>query len=354
MRIRCKLPAKLILSGEHAVVYGAPALACAINQFGEASLEFTPSLETNLFISLPDLNQRLELSHNQIWLRVKEVEQRFADFSAGKISISEVCQTPFDLVLVSLAKFLSEFSIELPAGNYQLSYASEIWQNRGLGSSAALIVGFLKCWLEFFVQQKLLDKTSDDKNILLKLAQTIESFQHGKSSGLDPATILHGGVIRFEQGKIIPQKIDLNLFTQTNFWLIDSGEPSSSTGETVAAVKAKNLPAEIWADFARITNSYNQIWLQQDISQLNNAMKQNQALLHQIGVVPSKTQQIIATLQDLPNSSAKVCGAGASSGEQAGVILLASEQSPQEICQSLGLRFSRLEIVETGAKIEVY
>lgn len=354
MKICCHAPAKLILSGEHSVVYGAPSLACAINQFGKACLEFAREPSDKLLISLPDLNQSLEISHNQAWLQALAVEHRFAEFVADKLQISAVCQTPFDLVLAGLARILQEFSLELPAGNYQLTYASEIWQNRGLGSSAALIVGFLSCWFEFFIQQNLLEKNLDSQKTLLKLGREIENFVHGKSSGLDPATIIHGGMIRFEQGKILPQEVDSSLFSQTNFWLIDSGEPSSSTGETVTAVKAKNLPAKIWQDFAKVTNQHNQSWLAGDLQAIKDTILQNQKLLQQIGTVPNKTQQIIEALQQLPDSAAKICGAGASFGEQAGVILLISKQSPKDICQKFDLRFSPFEIVKTGAKIEIY
>jgi mevalonate kinase len=51
--LKAKSPAKLILSGEHAVVHGAPAIAMAVNRYAEITIakHFSPAIFFN-FLNL--------------------------------------------------------------------------------------------------------------------------------------------------------------------------------------------------------------------------------------------------------------------------------------------------------------
>src|SRR3972149_7972808 len=109
MKISYSAPAKVILSGEHAVVYGKPALVSAIN----LRLKFTV---TNLARSCQDCN-----SDKEIFFISNKVKQ-----------------------------FLTEQKIKFIDRLFDYKIESEIPIGRGLGSSAALSVASVASFLEFY------------------------------------------------------------------------------------------------------------------------------------------------------------------------------------------------------------
>lgn len=335
MPIHCSVPAKLILSGEHAVLYGAPALSLAIDLPTQCTLDFSASHQAKIEIHLPDYQQHQAWSFSQVWQQAEAIAARYHQFQQQQLNIRQVCQSPFDLVLLCLWQVNQLCPLN---GNWQIEIQSNAWAGRGLGSSAAVIISVLAA---LFKQQQL-----DNAETLLELAKNIESHQHGQSSGLDPSTILHGGLVRFQRGHAL-QHLPNHRYQA---WLIDSGEPQSTTGECVAAVKthfAQNNP--IWQAFTECTEQMHQAWLQQNTQALKQAIQTNQQLLMQIGVVPQRVAAFIDALQQ-QNFAAKICGAGSISGEAAGVIMAFGSTDPSELCHAWGYRCQPIRINQQGVQ----
>src|SRR3989344_6370112 len=187
-------PAKVILSGEHAVVYGKPAIVSSI----DLRLKFTV---TNLDRSSQDGNSSKDILF--ISERVKEYLRK------QKIKFED---KPFGF----------EIKSDIPIG-------------RGLGSSAALCVAASAAFLEFYIGKKF------SKEEINNVAYKAEKYFHKNASGVDVSASCFGGLIyyrkEFEFLKSIsalnfkiPKKIE------ENFYLIDSGKPAESTGEMVEKV----------------------------------------------------------------------------------------------------------------------
>lgn len=339
MRVHCRVPAKLILSGEHSAVYGQPALSAAIDLYGHALWRLSPSNNPQIEIHLADLSLHQAWSFQQAWQNAIDIESRYLAYQQSGLSIRQVCQTPFDLVHLVLFHFEQTYGLQ--RGHWQLDYHSDIWQGRGLGSSAALIVSLLA---GLFKAHGI-----EDSDALFKLSRLVESRQHGQSSGLDPATIIQGGLMRFQSGQW--QSLET---ANHQAWLIDTGMPESTTGECVDHVKKHyGNNAALWQKFGECTDAIHQAWCAADTSGLITAIRQNQNLLTQIQVVSPGVQAFIQQLESETQGAAKICGAGSLVGDAGGVLMLVSQSSPQSLCERYGFPFQAIQTDPQGVQCEV-
>ncbi len=145
-------PGKVLLLGEHAVVYGHPALAAAIPRF--VTVEAEPASEA--LIELP----------------------------GGMATPPEVREGA-----IAIAR---DAGVE---GGFRVRVRSELPLGSGLGSSAALGVALARAF-----------KPGCGPDEAARLAMHLERLLHGAPSGVDPAICAHGGVIFFTRGE--PARIE--------------------------------------------------------------------------------------------------------------------------------------------------
>jgi len=336
MKTICRAPAKLILSGEHAVLYGCPALSLAIDMPTECTTTFQPNSPMHIDLDLTDYHLRHEWAKDEWINRAIEIEARYLAFTHQHIPIEQVCLNPFDLVILTLWHFHQFCPIQ--KGHWHIQISSQAWSGRGLGSSAAVITSLLKTL--FFLHQ--LEQPSQ----LLRLAKMIESRQHGQSSGLDPLTLIEGGLIYYQPGHT-PQQLPQHHYQA---WLIDTGMPENTTGECVSHVKQLyGDQTQLWQGFKHCTDKMHQAWLHRQSTAFKQAVDENQQRLIDIGVVPPSIQTRLAALNQFAKGVSKVCGAGSLQGEQAGVVMGIFEQDPSEFCQQWHWRCQPIHAANAGA-----
>ena len=88
-------PGKIILSGEHAVIYGKPALAMAVDRYVTATI--TREKHPQVSFDLSDLAHKSRLSFNALHNLKDRVKRKYYRFIRGEYSIREVLQKPFEL-----------------------------------------------------------------------------------------------------------------------------------------------------------------------------------------------------------------------------------------------------------------
>lgn len=185
----CSLPAsasaggKAILLGEHAVVYGHPAVA----------------------VPVPGLRVKVTLDRGEGW-----------QLAGGNTDDLGVLDRARDAVLEA-AGWTGDIPRIRTEGSLPLSC--------GLGSSAALGVALARAVL------KALGRP-EDPDVVRLLANTSESVFHGNPSGVDVATILAGEPILFRKG--VPPK-PAPVTGRFDLWVVDSGV-RSSTAQVVSSV----------------------------------------------------------------------------------------------------------------------
>lgn len=269
--ISVKCPGKVILSGEHAVVHGAPAIGCPIDLFTTCTIEEGTQGVT---FHLKDLGETVNLSHPHI-----------APYTASLFfEKTQISPTPLSITIES----------DIPIG-------------AGLGSSAALICSLIKA-LDLYYQTSLTESEIFDLSVIA------ESHQHGRSSGLDIAISLRGCPVLFEKGEIAECLIKFPPFKIAN-----SGKRMGTTGAAVThTTNIFRERPELLNEFREVTH---ELAKPQERSLFLELIKRNQALLEEIGVVPQKVQERIKTIEAL-GGAAKITGAGSISGDGAGSLLI--------------------------------
>lgn len=207
----------------------------------------------------------------------------------------------------------------------QMSLAIEIDSNlpvkSGLGSSAAFAAAVFSELFKFHNYSLNADR-------LYNLVLEAENFIHGRSSGADPSIVVYGGLIAFNQGKV--EQISNKALINQSFFLINSGEANESTGEMVKKVATESNNQETLQKIGSLS--------QEMLHDLQigvfkpELLDKNQNLLEQIGVVGQKAQDIIRQLRK-KGAFCKITGAG---GVKTGSgYILAWHEDPQKFRKNL-------------------
>jgi mevalonate kinase len=302
-------PGKLILSGEHAVVYGRPALAMAVNRYVTATA--TPQLAPHVSFDLFDLAYQHRLTLPSLHALKNHLKEKYQRFVNGDFKIRDVLQKPFELAQLAFSIFFEALNIKLTQG-IKIHVQSTIPMGCGMGSSAATVLSIAHA-IANHLQMNLSPET------FLRLGLEAENMQHGYSSGLDLQVSLYGGCLHSHEGRISQRKLpNLPMF------LVNTGTPRSSTGECVEAAGRYFRSNHIGDDFAATTNHMDVALQATDLLEVQQAIRNNHTLLTHIGVVPKRVQQFINDVQYI-GGAAKICGAGAVAGDKAGITLVVME-----------------------------
>ncbi len=287
---------KVILSGEHSVVYGAPAIAVNIPLF------ITGKIQSSDQIAVTFQKQTKIFLQHELLEQYRSLNQKYEAFLNGHFKITAVLTSEWDLIVYLLGLWLTLYPEK---NHFHLTIALEQFPlGCGLGGSAAIITLVLKSLSSFFLQKF-------DTAFWFKFAQQAENLQHGKSSGLDLWVSFHEKACWF-------QNHQFKSFTyQPDFTMINTGKPQSSTGECVTAV-AQTLKRYL-PQFTRTTTALYNALLKHTV--FNQLISQNHQLLVALGVVPEKIQQFISTVETL-GGYGKITGAGSLKGEAGGIVIV--------------------------------
>ena len=307
--MRVYAPGKLILSGEHAVVHGSPALAMAVNRYVIASVsrQFLPFVS----FDLSDLAYRDRLSLSALKVLKSRIKEKYQRFVNGDFKIREVLQKPVELAQFALMIFFEMLNIKLTQG-IKIHIRSDIPMGCGMGSSAATILSVMHALAHHL-------EVSLTPDIFYRLGVEAENMQHGFSSGLDVRVSLQGGCLYVDEGEILTRSVP-----NVSMYLVNTGTPASTTGECVSHVAHFFKTSKIVNDFADVTRAMDAALQQDQLPEIIRTVKANHDLLIKIGVVPKNIQEFIANVEQL-NGAAKVCGAGSIAGNHAGMVLVIAE-----------------------------
>jgi mevalonate kinase len=267
-------PGKIILFGEHAVVYGRPALAVPVTQV-HADVEVRDSASAGIMIHAPDINLH-----------------------------AEVNTLPSDHPIASVIHNLFFLSRTSPFPNLEIKITSTIPVASGLGSGAAVTVALTRA-LSSHVNYSM---TDDEVN---SFTYEIEKLHHGTPSGIDNTVVTYAKPVYFVKGQPI------ETFTVGKSFTIVIGDTgiSAPTKESVGDVR------KLWEeDKTKWENIFDQIgWIVKEArraiesgkwKELGGLMNQNHALLHEMTVSSPELDDLVSVARNAGVLGAKLSGGG--------------------------------------------
>jgi mevalonate kinase len=284
-------PGKIILLGEHAVVYGRPAIAAPVWQV-QATATITP-----------------QPAGRGCWLIAHDTGLRL-----------RLAEAPADQPLAVVTR-LTLAQLALPTDpDWQIELRSTIPIASGLGSGAALSAALVRALFAHVGRQP-------DPAQVSELVLASERFYHGTPSGIDNTVIAYGQPIWFVKGQppapFAPQ--------QPLTIVIGNSGPAAPTKETVGAVR-RNWQAdperyERWFDAIGTTVSAARRAIEQGtLEELGHLFDENQGLLEQLGVSSPALEQLIRAARRAGALGAKLSGGGR--GGNMIALVLAEQASP--------------------------
>ncbi len=338
MMITASAPGKIILSGEHAVVCGEPALALAIDRY--ASAHVLPQAESQtVTFDLLNLKHHKNMTVKGLRKIKERLSRDYHAFSRGELGIKDVLKLPHELTHYALSNFMERFNRFSEKEGIQLKTESTIPMGCGMGSSAAMILAIKFALAHHF-------KEDIDKEHLFQLALETENLQHGYSSGLDLRVSLQGGAIEYKQGQF-------STVTMPDWplYIVNTGSPESSTGECVMHTKPLLENGNLAAEMGSVTRAFKDAIQQQQFQELQVAIRANHQLLIALGVVPQSIQMFIRYLET-QGAAAKICGAGSIRGNKAGIVLIVSERDPTLWCHHFGYQAEKVSGDRHGLRLD--
>lgn len=324
MRVTVSAPGKAILMGEHAAVYGRPALVAAVDRRLRADLSATGGAGVRL--ELPAVGVMKESSWSAIRDYAGDARRRWQAYEQdpGPEAFGRLRgEDPAHLVKVALGEAAERLGDpEMPG--VRLRLRSEIPIGAGFGSSAAAAVAIVHAVAR-------LRGVSLPGADLERLCLEVERRQHGLPSGIDTATVIRGGLVwarRDAAGRFSVTPVTARSAALGGFQVFNSGTPAESTGAVVAAVRARRDadPRRFEGLLDRMEAATREVRRRLEDpaatgGQLVRPLRDFEACLEEAGVVPRRLREIVRRVEAL-GGAAKISGAGALSGRGAGSLLV--------------------------------
>lgn len=280
--ISATAPGKVILLGEHAVVYGQPAIAVPVFQVrARAIIIPQPGKPPGwIRVQAPDIGIDALFSELQEWDPLKEALQQV-------IKQTGVARPPALTLRVS----------------------STIPVASGLGSGAAVTVAIIRALAEYLGFRLPEDRVSE-------MAFEVEKIHHGTPSGIDNSVVTYARPIYFEREPMSGEKRLETLPVGQPFTLVigDSGVPSSTARAVGSVRESWNASPQrfesIFLQIGELVRKARRTIEDGDLQTLGSLMRQNQALLTEMGVSSEELDWLVHAALRAGALGAKLSGAG--------------------------------------------
>ncbi len=284
-------PGKLMLFGEHAVLYGKHCIVTAVNKRTRASFK-----------------------------RAKNIVINAKDFNISNFTIRNFDAIPKPLRFVSSAieQFHEKYKIK---SGFSLSTYGDLKSHFGLGSSAAIIVCIIKGLARLF---RVYLQKMDIFNISHKIVRLIQ----GVGSGFDVAAATYGGTLKFANGGKTLEKIKIdNLPLIVGYSGVKADTSAIIRSVTARYKKYPQYHNSIFNSIDRISIKASNEVKDENWKRVGDLMNKNQRLLRKLDVSSPRLEKLISAARHSGAYGAKLSGAGIGDC----MIALASDSKREDV-----------------------
>ena len=272
MKSIASAPGKVILFGEHFVVYGVKAILCSINKRVTVTAEKTSERK----ISINSKIGKLELEPDK---PISEINSPLKPFY-----------------------YLANKSIENKDSGIRIQIDSEIPLGAGLGSSSACCVAGAAAIFKLF--------GNISREEVLKLAIEAERTIFENTSGADCTVCTYGGIMEYDKNKGF-KKIEY----EPNFQLVIINSNIEHSTQSMVS-KVKEFENKNTEEFSRLSDLESKLVedvlklvKENKIQEIGQKMNQNQEYLENIGISNKELTKMIKIGQE-SSFGAKITGSG--------------------------------------------
>ncbi|MBK7893841.1 MAG: mevalonate kinase [Anaerolineaceae bacterium] len=302
---KASAPGKIILFGEHAVVYGRPAIAAPVSQI-RATATVTHSSSNNCYLVAPDLNR-----HNRLQ------------------------DLPDDDALARAARLVLDAAGLSQPPDVTIRVHSQIPIASGMGSGAAIAAAIIRALAQHLNQPAL-----QTNEAVSALTYEVEKIHHGTPSGIDNTVVAYEQPIWFVRQS--PKNLiePFTVAAPLRFVVADTGV-RSSTKVAVGDVRRQysEQPAlftEIFDACGRIAQNGRNAIQAGDVTKVGQLMTENHAWLQKMTVSSPELDKLVAAALQAGALGAKLSGAGRGGNMLALVTDEAMERQVSAALQAAG------------------
>ena len=299
---------KIILCGEHAVVYGKPALAVPVAAVSAQATIGRASGE---------------------WIHAQNFNRRYALAQATE-------RDPLAQALRVTAAYCGQ-----PLRDVELTVASTIPVAGGLGSGAAVATATVRALAAYH------DVTLSPETVAALVFES-EKLLHGTPSGIDNTVIAYERPIVFVRGE---PPVPLRVAQPFTMVIDDTGVPSPTritVGEVAAArVREPERYQALFDEIADVVTAVREVIAGQDPAGLGALLDENQRLLEALGVSSEVNGRLCEAARAAGALGAKLSGGGRGGN----VIALVTPESATRVAAALAAAgATRVIVTEIGTQ----
>ena len=333
-QVRVSTPGKLMLFGEHSVVYDRPCIVAAVDQRFEVVVEKIEGKEMVVQapgVGIYDYRKSLdELGETRITKELRFVEVVVREFYSKRSGLEASLQ-------------------EQTFGGIKIETKNHFSSEHGFGSSAAVTVGLAKA-LHEMMGVKLTNKELFD--FCYKVVLDVQ----GVGSGFDIAAAIYGGIVYFMTGG---KKIEKFKVTNLKFSLPIVVGYTGVKADTPTLVRQvgelkRQHPVRVnkwFNEVSLIVEEAKQKMKAGDWQRVGELMDENQEILHRLGVSSVELDRLIDAARGAGALGAKLSGAGGGDCMLA-VVEKDKERAVEKAIEKAGGEVMRVSLGAEGARKE--